>query len=46
MHRKSKARRTPVSKYRYLFFDLDGTLVNTYEGVTKAFIYALQKLGV
>ncbi len=35
-----------MKQYRDLFFDLDGTLVNTYEGVTRAFTYALKSLGV
>lgn len=33
-------------KYRYLLFDLDGTLTNPEEGITKSFAYALEKLGM
>lgn len=32
-------------KYKYLFFDLDGTLSDTLEGVGNAAIYTLEKLG-
>ena len=32
-------------KYKYLFFDLDGTLSNTLEGVTNAAVYTFEKLG-
>lgn len=31
---------------RYLLFDLDGTLTNPEEGITKSFAYALEKLGL
>ncbi|MDE5728566.1 MAG: HAD family hydrolase [Clostridia bacterium] len=30
----------------YLFFDLDGTLTNPFEGITNSIIYALKKFGV
>lgn len=30
---------------RTLFFDLDGTLINSYEGVIRAYRYALDKMG-
>lgn len=29
----------------HIYFDLDGTLTNPYEGITKCFLYALDKLG-
>ena len=32
--------------YKWLLFDLDGTLTNTEEGITKCFQYALESLGV
>ena len=32
-------------KYRYLLFDLDGTLWDSREGITKAVAYALEKMG-
>ena len=32
-------------KYRYLFFDLDGTLVYSHEGIYACFRYALKKMG-
>lgn len=31
--------------YRYLLFDLDGTLLDTYEGVARSVVYALKSLG-
>ena len=33
-------------KYKYLFFDLDGTLVDTTEGVLKSAQYALSKFAI
>ena len=30
-------------QYRYLFFDLDGTLWDSREGITKAVRYALEQ---
>lgn len=32
-------------QYRYLFFDLDGTLWDSREGITKAVRYALEQMG-
>ena len=32
--------------YRYLFFDFDGTLYDTVEGITRSVLYALQKRGM
>lgn len=32
--------------YRYLFFDFDGTLYDTVEGITRSVRYALQKRGM
>lgn len=34
-----------LKKYRYIFWDLDGTIVNTYEGVSKSVQYALEPYG-
>lgn len=34
------------AKYQYLLFDLDGTLTNPYEGITKSFQYALNAYGI
>lgn len=34
-----------MQSYRDLFFDLDGTLINSYEGVSRAYLYALAELG-
>lgn len=31
---------------RYILFDLDGTLTDSYEGIKNAFVYALNKMGV
>lgn len=33
-------------KYNYVFFDLDGTIINTGEGVMTSVKYSLEKLGV
>ncbi len=32
--------------YQYLLFDLDGTLTDPYEGITKSFQYALHAFGI
>ena len=32
--------------YKVIFFDLDGTLTESGEGITKSVQYALEKLGV
>lgn len=31
---------------KYLLWDLDGTIVNTFEGITKSFRYALESYGI
>lgn len=33
-------------EYKYLLFDLDGTLTNPHEGITKSFQYALRHYGI
>ncbi|MGN1084900.1 MAG: HAD-IA family hydrolase [Lachnospiraceae bacterium] len=33
-------------KYRYILFDLDGTVTNPKEGITKSFAYALEHFGI
>ena len=33
-------------RYRYLFFDLDGTLTEPALGITNSVIYALNKFGI
>lgn len=35
-----------MKKYKYLLFDLDGTITNSKEGITKCVQYALDKIGV
>ena len=35
-----------MKKYKYLLWDLDGTIVNTFEGITKSFAYALGSFGI
>ncbi len=35
-----------MKKYKYLFWDLDGTIVNTFEGITRSFAYALDSFGI
>ena len=35
-----------MKKYKYVLFDLDGTILNTFEGVTKSFAYALEHYGI
>ena len=32
--------------YTYIFWDLDGTIINSYNGVTRSVQYALQKFGI
>ena len=32
--------------YNHIFFDLDGTLTDPFDGVTKSFAYALSKFGI
>ncbi len=34
------------SNFKYLFFDLDGTLTNPFEGITNSIIYALKKFDI
>ena len=31
--------------YRYILFDLDGTLTDSGEGITKSVAYAIEKMG-
>lgn len=33
-------------KYQYVLFDLDGTVTNPEEGITKSFAYALEHMGI
>lgn len=33
-------------KYQYIFWDLDGTIANTYEGISKCLQYALEPYGI
>ena len=35
-----------MSKYKYILFDLDGTLTRSHYGIFNCFRYALQKMGV
>lgn len=35
-----------MKKYKYILFDMDGTITDSYEAVTKSFIYALEFYGV
>lgn len=35
-----------MSKYKYIFFDLDGTLTDSAEGITNSVAYALEKFGI
>ena len=35
-----------MAKYRYALFDLDGTLTDSAEGITKSVAYALEKFGI
>ncbi|MBQ4630013.1 MAG: HAD hydrolase-like protein [Clostridia bacterium] len=35
-----------MSKYKYLLFDLDGTILDSFEGVAKSFAYALESYGI
>ncbi|MCR5210346.1 MAG: HAD hydrolase-like protein [Lachnospiraceae bacterium] len=33
-------------RYKYVLFDLDGTITNSEEGITKSAAYALEKMGI
>lgn len=33
-------------KYKFIFWDMDGTLANTYEGVTNCVKYAMEPYGI
>lgn len=35
-----------MKKYKYIFWDLDGTIINSYEGVSKSIRYALEPYGI
>lgn len=35
-----------MQKYKYIFFDLDGTLTDSAEGITNCVAYALEKFGI
>ncbi len=35
-----------MKKYKYLFWDLDGTIINSFEGITRSFAYALEHYGI
>ena len=35
-----------MSGLKYIFFDLDGTLTNTAEGITNSVAYALKYYGI
>ncbi len=37
---------TNMAKYKYILFDLDGTLDDPFEGITKSVEYAMKKFGV
>ena len=34
-----------MNRFRYLFFDLDGTLTDSQEGIINCMRYALERLG-
>ena len=38
--------RCPMNKYRYVLFDLDGTLTDSAEGIIRSLQYALSKFGI
>ena len=35
-----------MKKYKFIFWDMDGTMANTYEGVKKCLEYALEPYGI
>lgn len=35
-----------MKKYKYLLFDLDGTIFDTFQGITRSFAYALDYYGI
>lgn len=34
-----------MKQYRDLFFDLDGTVIDSFDGVSRSYLYALEKMG-
>ena len=45
-YKAKKRRAKPNAKYATVFFDLDGTVVDSGEGVTNSVVYALAKFGI
>ena len=39
-------REDPMKNKKYIFFDLDGTLIDSQEGITKAVAHALTRFGI
>lgn len=35
-----------MPKYKYILFDLDGTITDSFEAITKSFVYALEHYGI
>ena len=35
-----------MKKYKFIFWDMDGTMANTYEGVKNCLEYALEPYGI
>ena len=35
-----------ANNIKYVLFDLDGTISDSYEGITKSVVYALEKMGI
>lgn len=46
MKYRDKLINTKEEKYQYIFFDLDGTLTDPREGITKSVQYALRHMGI
>lgn len=46
MKHRDKLLDTGKGKYQYIFFDLDGTLTDPREGITKSVQYALRHMGI
>ncbi len=44
--KKASMRMEKEKKYQYILWDLDGTIINSFEGVSKCVLYALEHLGI
>ena len=45
MLRRLGLRRARTQRYRDLLFDLDGTIIDSFDGVSRSYLHALEKMG-